>query len=87
MITVHFKPSFLKQFNKFSVALQDEIEEKIELFKKDPTHPSLKSHKLRGRLKGRFSFSVNYRIRIVFACLSKKDVVLLSVGGHDVYQK
>ncbi|MFH1534232.1 MAG: type II toxin-antitoxin system mRNA interferase toxin, RelE/StbE family [Nitrospirota bacterium] len=76
----------MKQFNKFPDALQDEIEEKIELFKKDPIHPSLKSHKLKGKLKGRFSFSVNYRIRIVFACLSKKDVVLLSVGSHEIYQ-
>lgn len=86
MINVHFKPSFLKQFNKLSAPLQDEIVEKIELFKKYPTHPSLKSHKLKGKLKGKFGFSVNYKIRIVFACLSKNDVVLLSVGGHNVYQ-
>lgn len=48
-------------------------------------HSFLKTHKLKGHLGGRFSFSVNYAYRIVFRYDSKNAVVLLSVGTHAVY--
>ena len=86
MLKTHYKPSFLKKFNRLSEGLQDEVEEKIELFKKDPADSFLKSHKLKGPFKGCFSFSVNYRYRVVFEYLSKKEVVLLCVGDHDIYK-
>ncbi len=68
-------------------ALQDEVYEKIQVFQNDPAHSSLKTHKLKGRLKGRWSFSVNYKTRIVFMYSLKKTAVLLAVGDHDVYKK
>jgi mRNA-degrading endonuclease RelE of RelBE toxin-antitoxin system len=43
-----YKPRFLKAFNKLSPSLQDEIEEKINLFKEDQFHSFLKTHKLKG---------------------------------------
>ncbi len=76
----------MKRFNKLSSSLQDEVEEKIELFKVDQSHSFLKVHKLKGPLKGLYSFSVNYRIRIVFERLSDKKIALLSVGSHEIYQ-
>jgi plasmid maintenance system killer protein len=49
-------------------------------------HSSLKVHKLNGPLKGSYSFSVNYKIRIIFQYVSKKEVVLLTVGDHKIYK-
>ena len=57
-----------------------------ELFKNKNNHKRLNVHILHGRLKGRYSFSVNYRFRIVFTHLSKNEVVLLAVGDHTVYK-
>lgn len=81
-----YKPSFLHTLAKLPVPLQEEAKEKIELFQKDPRHPYLKTHKLKGELRGRFSFSVNYEYRVVFRYESKTAVVLLAIGDHDVYQ-
>ena len=64
-------------------ALQEEVKERIFLFKNENNHKSLKVHKLSGRLAGRFAFSVNYKIRIVFGYEDKKTVNLLYVGSHD----
>ena len=83
---VHFKPTFVRQFNKLDPELQQEVEEKIELFKDKGSHKQLKIHKLHGRLKDRYSFSVNYKFRIIFTRLSKNEIVLLAVGNHSVYK-
>ncbi len=83
---VKYTASFLKQYYKLKDPLKEEIKEKIELFKEDPDHPFLKTHKLKGRLKGCFSFSVNYEYRIIFQYLPKKEAVLLAVGNHDIYK-
>ncbi|MBU6431235.1 MAG: hypothetical protein KGJ58_03275 [Patescibacteria group bacterium] len=86
MLKVNFKPTFIKQFKKFETALQEETFEKIELFKDTKNHKQLKVHKLNGVLSGRYSFSVNYKTKIVFLYLSKNEAVLLSIGDHDVYK-
>ena len=84
---VSFLPLFARKFNRLEVALQDEVMEKIELFKDEKNHKYLKVHKLHGVLSGRYSFSVNYKTRIVFSYLSKNESVLLAVGDHDVYKE
>ena len=83
---ISFLPVFVKKFNKLETALQEEAFEKIELFKDIKNHKQLKVHKLNGVLYGRYSFSVNYKTRIVFTYLSKTEAVLLSIGDHDVYK-
>jgi mRNA-degrading endonuclease YafQ of YafQ-DinJ toxin-antitoxin module len=82
---VSFAPSFLKNASRLPFSLQDEIDEKISLFKESPHHPFLKTHKLHGVLSGKWSFSVNYKYRIIFEYLSKDEVKLLAVGGHGIY--
>jgi len=83
---VSFSPSFLGSLRIFSKPLQDEVLEKIDLFSDVKNHQALRVHKLKGRLRGCFSFSVNYHIRIVFEFIGKpRRAYLLSVGDHDVY--
>ncbi len=84
---VQFTPSFVRQLKKLPKALQQEAVEKINLFKQDPKHPMLKTHKLKGKLKERYSFSVNYQTRIVFKYADSAVVTLLAVGDHDVYKR
>ncbi len=83
---IFYAPPFFRQLKKLEKELQEEVFEKIELFEVDHKNPVLKVHKLKGRLNGRYSFSVNYKTRIVFQCLSKEEVVFLAVGDHDVYK-
>jgi mRNA-degrading endonuclease YafQ of YafQ-DinJ toxin-antitoxin module len=86
MIKLGYKSTFIRQFNKLENLLAEEVIEKIELFKNPKNHDLLKVHKLHGRLNGRHSFYVNYKIRIVFDYISKSEVVLLAVGDHDIFK-
>ena len=76
-------------FKVLPEALQSEIIEKIELFGNSTNHRALKVHKLTGRLKGRCSFYVNYKTRVVFIYLPTKPKAahLLAVGDHSVYER
>lgn len=84
---IFFKPTFVRQFKQLDLGLQEEATEKIELFKDKKNHKQLKAHQLHGRLVGWYSFSVNYKTRIVFSYLEKNEAVLLAIGDHTVYDK
>ncbi len=88
-MNLSYASSFLKQVKKCDSCLQEEVFTAVELFQQNPPppHPSLKTHKLQGKLAGRWSFPVNYKIRIVFEYLSEESVVLLAIGSHDVYKR
>ncbi len=81
-----YTPSFVRQFRDLEESLKEEVRQKLVLFRENIRDPSLKTHKLKGRLQGRFSFSVNYRYRIVFCYDDSSKVVFLDVGDHDVYR-
>lgn len=85
-LSVYFKPTFIRQLKKLEPDLQHEVFQKIALFKNISEHKELQVHKLKGKLLDKFSFSVNFKYRIVFQYLSKKEVVLLAIGDHDVYK-
>lgn len=82
---VSYTPAFVKQFNGLPNELQEEVLEKIEIFKDRENHKMLKVHKLHGRFASRYSFSVDYKNRIIFGYLKKDEVVFMAVGDHDVY--
>ncbi len=86
MIRIGYAPSFLRQVKTLSGELQAEAVEKIAVFVDEKSHKTLKVHKLKGRLVGRHSFSINYRYRIVFKYIAKKEAILLAIGDHDVYR-
>ena len=85
---VSFTPGFLRMLKVLPDALREEAIEQIESFKNPTNHERLKVHKLTGRLKGRYGFSVNYNTRIVFCYLTTKpkEALLLAIGDHDVYR-
>mgnify|MGYP001603310908 CR=1 len=81
---VSFSPNFLKSVHALSSSLQEEVIEKVELFRHQKNHPALKVHKLHGRLRGCYAFSVNYHTRIIFEYFNKpRRAFLLSIGNHD----
>ena len=81
MIDVLYTKTFLKKFSKLDPSLQEEVCEKVGLFKYKEHHKKLKVHKLKRPLEGRYAFSVNYKVRIIFT-YDEKDrnrVYLLTI--------
>ncbi|PIZ73610.1 type II toxin-antitoxin system mRNA interferase toxin, RelE/StbE family [Candidatus Peregrinibacteria bacterium CG_4_10_14_0_2_um_filter_43_11] len=86
MITIFYRASFVRQYRKLPIDVQQETKEKIKLFREDSQHGFLNTHKLEGRLQGRYGFSINYKYRIIFIHLGKNSVAFLAVGDHDIYK-
>lgn len=82
---VAFTPSFLRQVKRVDKGLQNEVAEKIELFKNPQNHKMLRVHKLKGPFSGCYSFSVNYKIRIVFEYITQGEVLFHAIGNHSIY--
>ena len=80
---IQYAPTFVRAYKCCPQALKEEIKEKISVFQNPDNHKVLKIHKLKGALSDTFSFSVNYKIRIVFDYGAGDVVILLYVGSHD----
>lgn len=56
----------------------------LQLLEVNPSHPSLRLHKLKGRLKGLYSVSVTLSCRITLSfAIIEGSIVLIDVGVHD----
>ena len=86
MINIIYSPVFVKQFGKLNKDFQDEVIQKIELFKNKDNHILLKVHKLHGKLKEQYSFYINYKTRIVFMWGDNKEALFFALGDHDLYK-
>ena len=86
MIELIWDDSFariLKKWRKKHPELVARFQQKLELFKNEPFHPSLKTHRLTGNLAGAWAISINYEQRLVFKFLSDTEVLLINLGTHD----
>lgn len=82
---IFYHPRFRKSYQKLEAQLKLKAEINEILFRKNPFNPKLDTHKLHGKLKSKWSFSVGPRHRILFE-FDKNDVIFLDVGDHDLYK-
>lgn len=61
-------------------------EKKEKVLRKDPFTPSLKTHKLTGKLRNYWSFSIDFQYRIIFEFAGKEIIWFHSVGTHEIYK-
>ena len=77
---------FAKYFKKLPIEIQKIAVEKEKIFRENPFDSMLKTHKLHGELNEYWSFSVNYKIRIIFKFINKNVVAFYLIGDHDIYE-
>lgn len=83
---IYYSSHFIRAVKKLNPDLQAEAIEKESLFVVDCFNPILKTHKLTGKLKAKWSFSVNYSYRILFKFLSGDQALSIDIGDHDIYK-
>ena len=77
-----FKKIYQKKV-KNNAELKKKFWKAMGLFSENPFNPRLRTHKLTGKLEGLWACSVTYDYRIIFRFLSKDEVLLIDIGGHD----
>ena len=79
--------TFTRTARKFlhkAPSLQSEFQTVLEQLEKDPAHPRLRLHALKGRLQGKHAVSLTYSHRIILLLrLDNHEIILLDIGTHD----
>ncbi len=87
MAKLIFTESYQKRAAKFLKKHPDLISQyskTLQLLEINPSHPSLRLHKLKGKLSELYSVSItiSYRITIDFI-IDKDQIIPITVGSHD----
>ena len=86
MYQISVKPSFVRQVKHLDEESAGLLKKKIRLLQNREHHQALKVHKLHGKFSNYYSFSLSYKMRVVFTFQSKDEIVLYYVGDHDIYK-
>ncbi|MCL5028546.1 MAG: plasmid stabilization protein [Bacteroidetes bacterium] len=87
MAEIIYTDSYLKRAKRFikkHPELISQYGKTLKLLELNPNHPSLRLHKLQGKLSELYSVSINisYRISIYFL-IDKDKIVPVDIGSHD----
>ena len=64
--------------------LTNQYKKTLQLIELNPSHPSLKLHKLKGKHSDLYAVSINYSYRISLLFLLQDDTIVpVNVGPHD----
>ena len=91
MRTLVWSGAFVRAFKRVArrqPQLRARVEHTLQQLAEDPFHPTLHSHKLRGKLAGAWACTVNYDNRILFEFVQnpesgEEEILLLTMGTHD----
>ncbi|OGD70857.1 hypothetical protein A3I18_01300 [Candidatus Campbellbacteria bacterium RIFCSPLOWO2_02_FULL_35_11] len=83
---IKITPLFEKHYKKLSKDIKERAKEKEKLFRENPFHPLLNTHKLSGKEKESWVFWITYSYRIKFIFLNNDEALFLDVGTHGIYK-
>ncbi|PCI24476.1 plasmid stabilization protein [Candidatus Peregrinibacteria bacterium] len=85
-----YTKSYIKMVKRFfqkHPEILSVYEKVLLLLERNPNHPSLRLHRLQGKLQNLYSISINMKYRIILYFIITEDkVVLVKIGNHkEVY--
>ena len=83
---VVYSSHFEKNFKHLQSRIKRLALKKDKLFRQNPFHSSLETHKLGGKFEGTWTYSINRDFRVHFYFLSDDVVVYVNVGTHEIYK-
>ena len=90
MIKVQRNPEYIQDLKELLLEqpdLMDEIDSRVQWFRKNAEDTRLKNHDLHKKMLGKFAFSITNDVRIVYKWLGKNEVRFLAIGGHPKVYK
>lgn len=82
---IYYSSKFERGYKKLPKKIKKAAEEKELLFRDDPFDTRLHTHRLSGRLKEFWAFSINDTHRIIFEFAKKDTVWFHFIGDHSIY--
>ena len=85
-MTISYSSKFSREYEKLPKELKIKAKEKERIFRDDPFDPRLDTHKLHGKFRDCWAFTIIGPYRIMFKFVSKGQVDFINVGDHDIYK-
>ncbi len=85
-MNISYHKEFLKNYKKRiapNSKLTQKFQKQLELFLKDPKHPSLRNHKLVGKKSSYNAFSVTGDVRVIYRIV-EGELWLYEIGSHNL---
>ncbi len=76
---------FIKSYQRLPDKIKKQAKEKEYIFRNDPFDSRIRLHKLVGKEKENWAFSVNHSYRIKFIFIEDDEVLFLDIGTHSIY--
>jgi proteic killer suppression protein len=86
MTEIAFSSSFKRAFKrriKGNTVLETRFWDRVGTFQNNPFDQALRTHKLSGRLKDLWSFSIEYDLRVVFTFVEADRALFVDIGTHE----
>lgn len=80
---ITYSKNFLKHYKKLSNAEKNQFKNKLKIFIENPTHPSLRTKKIKC-LDNTWESSINMDIRIIWFYQDAELIFLIDIGHHDI---
>ncbi len=91
MFSILYTQSYNKRaarFLKKHPEMKEQYRKTLMLLEANPYHPSLRLHRLQGKLSELHSVSVNLSVRItIYFMIQEKSIIPVDIGDHDTVYK
>ncbi|MEK7501026.1 MAG: type II toxin-antitoxin system mRNA interferase toxin, RelE/StbE family [Patescibacteria group bacterium] len=85
-MTIRYSSKFRKSYRKLPWHLKIKAEEKEKVFRHNPFDPRMDTHKLHGKYKDYWAFTIAGSYRIMFAFSGKDTIDFINTGTHEIYR-
>jgi len=82
---IEYSRGFLKSLEKLPRLFKRKLK-KDNIFRENISHFSLRTHKLKGKLKNYYSYSVDKNHRVLFRFENKNKVIYFDIVTHNIYK-
>ncbi|MDI6767159.1 MAG: type II toxin-antitoxin system mRNA interferase toxin, RelE/StbE family [Bacteroidota bacterium] len=83
---IRVSSKFKRVYKKLPHMVKVKAKEQEAIFRADPFDTRLETHKLHGKYKEYWAFTVVGQYRIMFAFTEKEIVDFINIGTHDIYR-
>lgn len=72
-----------RKIKKLDTQTKKKLSNIFIVLESDPFDTGLKTHKLKGELKGYYSCRLDYFNRIIFIIIEQNSIIIIDIGSHD----
>jgi len=77
---------FRKSYKKLPKNIKDKVTKKERIFRTNPFDTRLDTHKLHGKYKEYWAFTIANQYRIIFAFIESDIIDFIDIGTHQIYK-